>query len=203
MSELVEPPKPKSKKEARRDAILDAAEALIITNGGAFEIGELAKAADISNGLAYHYFGSKDGVLEAVIDRFYVRYSAVIDKPADPEVEWSVREHKRLIETVTFLYADAFAPLAFGALGHARAIEREFAIQRDMIANAAHNVRSGQRRGHIPTDIDSQLAGAAIIGGIRTVMMTAMRMTPRPDPDMVADQLWNLIKGAVGLRQTT
>ena len=201
MVELAEPPKPKSKKEARRDAILDAAEALIIAKGSAFEISELAKEASISNGLAYHYFGSKDGVIEAVIDRFYTRYSEVIDKPADPEVEWAVREHNRLIETVTFLYSDPFAPVAFGALAHARAIECEFAIQQEMIANAAHNIRSGQRRGHIPSGIDSQLAGAAIIGAVRATMMTAMRMKPRPSPHKVADQLWSLIESAVGLQQ--
>ncbi len=200
MLELAEPPKPKTRKEARRDAILDAAEALIITKGSAFEISELAAAAGISNGLAYHYFGSKDGVLEAAIDRFYTRYSAVLDKPADPEIAWAVRERLRLIETVAFLYADPFAPTAFGALGHARAIEREVAIQQSMIANAAHNIRSGQRRGHIPSTIDSELAGAAIIGAVRTTMMTAMRMNPRPSPDTVADQLWNLIESAVGLR---
>lgn len=193
-------PKP-SRKEQRRDAILDAAERLVIAGGSDFEISELAREAGISNGLAYHYFGSKDGVISAVIDRFYARYSDVIDRPADPEIDWRVREHARLIDTVAFLYSDPFAPIAFGALGHRRAIEREFEVQQEMIANAARNVRSGQRRGHIPAEIDSELAGAAIIGAVRAVMMTAMRKSPRPKPEQVADQLWDLIEGAVGLRR--
>lgn len=200
MAEALKTTRTSPKKAARRDAILDAAERLLIESGEAFEISQLANAAGISNGLAYHYFGSKDGVIEAVIDRFYARYSQVIDKPADPEISWQVREHARLLETVAFLYADPFAPIAFGALGHRRAIEQEAEIQRGMIARAAHNVRSGQRRGQIPTEIDSELAGAAIIGAVRAVMMTAMHMTPRPAPQQVADQLWDLIEGAVGLR---
>ncbi|MDJ0643444.1 MAG: TetR/AcrR family transcriptional regulator [Erythrobacter sp.] len=189
-----------SKKEMRRAAILDAAERLVIETGGEFEISQLAQAAEISNGLAYHYFGSKDGVVEAVIDRFYERYSAVMDKKADPEISWPVRERARLLETIAFLYSDPFAPVAFGALGHPRAIQKEHEVQREMMENAAHNVRSGQRRGQIPTEIDSALAGAAIIGAIRSTMMMAMRMNPRPDPDKVADQIWQLIEGAVSLR---
>lgn len=191
-----------TKKELRRAAILDAAEQLVIETGGEFEISQLAKAAGISNGLAYHYFGSKDGVLEAVIDRFYGRYTDVIDKPADPEIDWRVREHARLLETVAFLYSDPFAPTAFGALCHKRAIAREFEVQRHLVENAARNIRSGQRRGQIPTEIDSTLAGAAIIGAVRSTMMAAMAMNPRPDPDKVADQIWHLIEGAVSLNPT-
>ncbi len=201
MASATQAPEKPTRKEQRRDAILDAAERLGIATGSDFEISQLAKEAGISNGLAYHYFGSKDAVIAAVIDRFYARYSQVIDKPADPEIDWRVREHARLIDTVAFLYSDPFAPIAFGALGHRRAIEKEFEVQKQMIANAAHNVRSGQRRGQIPVEIDSELAGAAIIGAVRAVMMTAMRKSPRPQPEQVADQLWALIEGAVGLRR--
>ena len=188
-----------SRKEIRREAMLDAAETLIIEGQGEFEIAELAASVGVSNGLAYHYFGSKDGVIEAVIDRFYTRYSKVMDRPVDPEIDWAIREHDRLLDTIAFLYADPFAPIAFGALGHAHAVEKEFAVQREMISRAAHNVRSGQRRGQIPVDIDSELAGAAIIGAVRLVMMTAMRMEPRPAAEQVANQLWKLIAGSVQL----
>ena len=190
-----------SRKEIRREAMLNAAETLIIEGQGEFEIAELAASVGVSNGLAYHYFGSKDGVIEAVIDRFYTRYSKVMDRPVDPEIDWAIREHARLLDTIAFLYADPFAPIAFGALGHAHAVEKEFAVQREMISRAAHNVRSGQRRGQIPVDIDSELAGAAIIGAVRLVMMTAMRMEPRPAAEQVANQLWKLIAGSVQLEE--
>ena len=58
----------------------------------------------------------------------------------------------------------------------------------------------GSLERQIPGDIDATLAGAAIIGAVRTVMISAMRMEPRPAPEKVADQLWSLIEGAVGLR---
>lgn len=189
-----------TRKAARREAILDAAEKLTIETGGEFEISHLAKAAGVSNGLAYHYFGSKDGLIEAVIDRFYRRYSLVLDKPTDPDIAWSVRERARLEEVIAFLYADPFAPTVFGSLAHRRVTEREWEIQRDMVGKAARNIRSGQRRGHIPTEIDSELAGAAIIGAVRATMITAMQMEPRPSPEKVAGQLWDIIEGAVGVR---
>jgi hypothetical protein len=78
-------------------------------------------------------------------------------------------------------------------------IAREHAMQQALIERAARNVRSGQIRGQIPADIDDRLAGAAIIGAVRTAMATAMRMSPRPSPRRVTSQLWALIMSAVGL----
>ncbi|MEM7781322.1 MAG: TetR/AcrR family transcriptional regulator [Pseudomonadota bacterium] len=188
-----------SRKAAKAAAILDAAEAVMIAQGASFEISELAKAAGVSNGLAYHYFGSKDGLIEAVVERFYLRYSDVIDRRADPDIDWGVRERVRLEEAIAFLYADPFAATVFSTLSHSSATLCEIAHQRVMSANAAHNIRSGQKRGQIALDIDAELAGAAIAGAIRQTIATAMRMQPRPEPAKLAEQLWRLIAAAVGL----
>ncbi|MEL7199579.1 MAG: TetR/AcrR family transcriptional regulator [Pseudomonadota bacterium] len=199
MSKLVPPPSKPTRKTARREALLDAAEKLTIVTGGAFEMSDFARAAHVSAGLAYHYFGSKDGLIEAVIDRFYQRYVAVLDQPTDPDITWPVRERMRLEDVIAFVYADPFAATVFSTLAHKRVTQNEWSIQQDMVGKAARNIRSGQRRGHIPTGIDSELAGAAIIGGVRAAMITAMRMSPRPAPDKVADQLWLVIEATVGM----
>ena len=195
----LEKPAMSPRKAAKAAAILDAAEALMIKAGAAFEISELAAKAKVSNGLAYHYFGSKDGVIEAVLARFYARYSEVIDKRADPDIDWAVRERARLEGALGFLYADPLAPMVFGSLSHASATALELANLKSMTANAAHNIRSGQKRGQISEAIDPELAGAAIAGAIRQTIATTMRMEPRPEPGRVADQLWRLIAAAVGL----
>ena len=180
--------------------MLDAAEALIIENGGDFEISELAAAAGVSNGLAYHYFGSKDGLIGAVIDRFYARYSSVLDREVDADIAWPVRERARLRETVDFLYSDPFAPTVFGALNHPGALAKELELRSALSARAARNIRSGQRRGHISAEIDCDLAGAAIIGAVHSAMMVAMKLHPRPTSEQVTQQLWGMIRGAVGLQ---
>lgn len=189
------------RKSAKATAILDAAEALMMDRGAGFEISELAAKAKVSNGLAYHYFGSKDGVIEAVIERFYLRYSDVIDRRADPDIDWGVRERTRLEEAIAFLYGEPFATVVFGTLSHSSATLCEIAHQRVMTANAALNIRSGQKRGQIADSIDPDLAGAAIAGAIRQTLATAMQMQPRPSPAVLAEQLWRLIEAAVGLEQ--
>lgn len=55
----------------RREAFVDAAQSLIQTKGyEAMSIQDVLDALDASRGAFYHYFGSKQALLEAVIDRF-------------------------------------------------------------------------------------------------------------------------------------
>jgi AcrR family transcriptional regulator len=54
----------------RRDAFVDAAQALILTRGyDRFSIQDVLDAAGASKGAFYHYFDSKEALLDAVIDR--------------------------------------------------------------------------------------------------------------------------------------
>ncbi|NIS38573.1 helix-turn-helix transcriptional regulator, partial [Candidatus Saccharibacteria bacterium] len=55
-------------REKTRASILESALELFATKGfHGTSIGEIAKKAEISKGLAYHYFDSKQDILEAVI----------------------------------------------------------------------------------------------------------------------------------------
>jgi AcrR family transcriptional regulator len=54
----------------RRDAFLDAAQGLIMRRGyDRFSIQDILDAAGASKGAFYHYFDSKDALLDAVVDR--------------------------------------------------------------------------------------------------------------------------------------
>jgi AcrR family transcriptional regulator len=54
----------------RREAFVDAAQALILTRGyDRFSIQDILDAAGASKGAFYHYFDSKEALLDAVIDR--------------------------------------------------------------------------------------------------------------------------------------
>src|ERR1700704_4632559 len=55
----------------RRDAFLDAAQRLIETRGyEAMSVQDVLDALEVSKGAFYHYFDSKQVLLEAVVDRF-------------------------------------------------------------------------------------------------------------------------------------
>jgi AcrR family transcriptional regulator len=55
----------------RRDAFLDAAQRLVETKGyGAISVQDVLDALEVSKGAFYHYFDSKQALLEGVVDRF-------------------------------------------------------------------------------------------------------------------------------------
>ncbi|MDG5483452.1 TetR/AcrR family transcriptional regulator [Mycolicibacterium gadium] len=72
--------------EQSREQILDATEKLMATRGyAATSISDIRKACGLPASSIYWHFGSKDGVLAAVMERGAQRYFAAI--PADATVE--------------------------------------------------------------------------------------------------------------------
>ncbi|GAB4520627.1 MAG: TetR/AcrR family transcriptional regulator [Amphiplicatus sp.] len=187
--------------DARARLIEAAAEALV-ANDGALEMADVARRAGAAAGLAYHYFGSKAGLVSAVVELFYDRYDAVINAPMDPRERWSKRERRRLERVVDFLSAEPLAAVVLGKLGRTPEVAAvEAARRRRMIALAAHNIRNGQRSGEIGADIDPMIAGAAIIGGIDEAAAYAVENPRRVARKTLADNLWTFISGAVRLKE--
>ncbi|TMC26747.1 MAG: TetR/AcrR family transcriptional regulator [Chloroflexi bacterium] len=76
----------------RRDAFLDAAQRLVETKGyEAMSVQDVLDALDVSKGAFYHYFVSKQAVLEAVVERFadggMAAIKPIIDDPALPALK--------------------------------------------------------------------------------------------------------------------
>jgi AcrR family transcriptional regulator len=126
-----------------REAVLDAAERLIAEHGfEAATVAALVKAAGIPASSIYHYFGSKNGVLLAVMERGAQRYFAELQLPE--RRLGSPREHLRaLLEAATatlerhpdflrILVVMAVQPSAAGDGEVHRVVERvrELALQR-------------------------------------------------------------------------
>jgi TetR/AcrR family transcriptional regulator len=75
--------RPSPRGDATRAAILDAAEELFAERGFAgTSMRALAEAADTSQPLLHHHFGTKRGLYSAVKDRFTERYEGF--RPPDP-----------------------------------------------------------------------------------------------------------------------
>lgn len=70
--------------DASRELILDATERLIRTRGyAATSISDVCKACDLPASSIYWHFGSKEGVLAAVMDRGATRFFAAIPQRGD------------------------------------------------------------------------------------------------------------------------
>ena len=180
--------------------ILEAAQQCLIEGNGDFEMTDVAKRASVSEGLAYHYFKSKAGLITAVVEDFYKRYTDVANHPYDREIPWGEREHKRLKILIEFMYSEPLAPIILGQMSQTpQAAAAETIGREEMIELAGHNIRSGIRSGQIDSEIDPAIAGAAIVGAVRHAFIHAMGQKKRPGAAKLTKQLWSLISGAVGL----
>lgn len=190
------------RKVMRAARILAAAEEILREGDGELEMTQVAEKAGVSVGLAYHYFGSKAGMLGVIIDAFYDRYNQVVNQYIDPDIKWSVREKERLMAAVEFLYNDPMAPVILGKMAHTNQVAAvESARHEEMIEMAIRNIGSGIRRGDIGRHIDATIAGAAITGAMRSGIMHAMGMRPRPDPAQLTHQIWGVIAGALDIER--
>lgn len=84
------PARPRTVKQPdeRRQEILDAAMALFTTRGyDAVSMRDIARAADITPGLVYHYFDSKENLFSVAFDAYVVECTnALIEVLDDPDL---------------------------------------------------------------------------------------------------------------------
>lgn len=188
---------------ARKNAspgILEAAKICLREGEGDFEMSDVAKKAGVSEGLAYHYFNSKAGLLSAVITDFYDRYMAIVNQRFDDALPWLTRERTRLTEIVHFLYKDPLAPIVMGKLnGTPQVAAVELAGNAEVMELSIRNIQNGIDRGYIAPHINPNVSGPAIMGAVQQAFLYAMSAKDRPTEAVLTDQLWGLITGAVGI----
>ncbi len=181
-------------------AIMKAAESCLLKGDGDFEMSDVAKAANVSEGLAYHYYKSKAGLMTAIVEDFFRRYTSVANERMDRDEVWSVREKQRLRNVIAFLYGDPLAPIILGKMtSTAQAAAMEASSQAEMIELSGRNIQNGIERGFIPRHINASIAGAAITGAMRHTFIFAMSQKVRPSEDQLTEQLWALIAGALDM----
>jgi AcrR family transcriptional regulator len=161
----------------------------------------VAKRALVSVGLAYHHFGSKAGLIAAVVEAFYNRLDGeVFNDTCRPPESWANRERRRIAAYIAFHYDHPFAPLVIGALSRApEVLDVERAFTNNQLARGAHMLEAAQRDGFVPDHIDPHLTIALMIGGIRQALIRALMSEQRPDPEKLTDEIWAFMAGALRL----
>ena len=183
------------------DRLIRAAQEELIHGHGLLEMQAVAKRAKVSVGLAYHHFGSKAGLIAAVVEGFYNRLEEVAFSPANlVATDWAGREKERIAAYIAFHYDHPFAPLVVGPLSRAaEVLDVEQAFTKRQLLAGAYNLRAGQRDGVIPSDLDPRLTIALLIGGIRQALIGALTRDPRPDRDALTDRIWVFVAAALRL----
>ncbi|MBV9563263.1 MAG: TetR/AcrR family transcriptional regulator [Bradyrhizobium sp.] len=184
-----------------RERLVRAAEQELIRGHGHLEMQAVARRAQVSVGLAYHHFGSKAGLIAAVVEEFYDRLDAAAFGGAKlPSESWVDREKSRIAAYVAFHYEHPFAPLVIGALSRApEVLDVETAFTSRQLAAGARMIEAAQRDGIVAGNIDPHLTIALMIGGIRQALIGALQRKHRPDPEELAHDIWTFIAAALRL----
>lgn len=190
-----------------RRRILAAAAEELVARDGVLEIADVARRAGVSVGLSYHYFGSKAGLLAALVEDFYDRYDArVMASNPQPGADWGRREKLRLQAMVAFFYAEPLAPIVLTRLSRepeVATVEARRLLRH--IELAARNVALAQQRGEIPDHLEPDMLGAMILGGLRQATGLALAFPPaqRPAEDHLAAVLWDMVAATARFRTIT
>jgi AcrR family transcriptional regulator len=183
------------------ERLVAAAQEELIQGHGLLEMQAVAKRAKVSVGLAYHHFGSKAGLIAAVVEAFYDRLEEVAFNPAKlVSPDWAGREKERVAAYIGFHYDHPFAPIVVGPLSRApEVLDVELAFTKRQLTAGAYNLRTAQRQGVVPADRDPRLTIALMIGGIRQALIGALTDGKRPDRAELTDKIWVFITGALRL----
>ena len=176
---------PAASQEEKRRQILDAAVRAFARKGyHACRVGEIAEEAGVAYGLVYHYFGSKEEVLETI---FRDTWTQMLARVREVQEEGGpAREQVRKV-TALLLRTWRRDPDLVRVLVHevTRSPER-LPRQIDEISHAYETlegiVAHGQQTGEFRDDLDPQLAATIFYGALEEVL-TGWVMGQLPDGD--------------------
>ena len=175
---------PTPAQSLRRRRILDAAVRVFARHGyhGA-RVGDIATEAGVAHGLLYHYFSSKDEVLETVFrDNFgelLERFRAVesSDEPAPAKLagiaKILLRTWRNDPDLVTVMVRD---------VARSARLQVQVAEVREAFAIVQRVVEQGQADGTFRKDLDARLASWIVYGGLEEVL-TGWVLGQLPDGD--------------------
>jgi len=185
--------------EARR-LLISAAREELLRGVGDLEMVEVARRAEVSEGLAYYHFGTKAGLLNAVVRDFDQRLDDEVLAVAFPGNTWVEREEARTARAVRLIYEDRVAPLILNVLRADPALRsEEYERTRRLNALGARNIAQAQRDGEIPPDHDPRLLVSMILGGVMAGVTEALSEHPPKPLEEAQREVWSFVARAAGL----
>ena len=181
----------------REQSILDAAGQVFARGYHAASMDEIAGLADVSKPMLYAYFGSKEGLYVAYVDRTGRELLDRLAGATTPDDQPSVRLRAGILEFLAFIeeHRDGWQVL-FGELTSIGPVVEEVAVLRRRIAEWIMAVLAGATRaqGHVP-DISVEATAHAIVGAGESLANWWLEH-PHVRRDQVADWYMGMILAA-------
>jgi AcrR family transcriptional regulator len=163
-----------SAPQDRRQAILDAAVRVFASRGfHACRVSDIADEAGVAYGLVYHYFGSKDSVLDTL---FIERWNVMLDMISEVDAtDASARE--KLYAIASFIVdsyrhdPDLMKVIIVDVTRAANSFgQTHLARIREAYSGIAAIVVKAQQEGAFKAEIDAEFAAMAFYGAIEQVL---------------------------------
>ena len=158
--------------EEKRRLILDAAVRVFARKGyHTSRVGDIAEEAGVAHGLLYHYFDSKDEVLEAA---FRENWSVLLERiQAVEESGESAREQLRHVAAIllrTWLHQPDVVRVVVREIARSPEVQQRIGELVKPIEAIRRIVERGQKTGEFRSDIDPRLAATIFYGGIDEIL---------------------------------
>lgn len=184
-------------RPAREKSILDAAGQVFARGYHSASMDEIAGLADVSKPMLYAYFGSKEGLYVAYVDRTGRELLDRLAGATTPDDQPTVRLRAGILEFLAFIeeHRDGWQVL-FGELTSMGPVVEEVAVLRRRIAQWIMAVLAGATRaqGH-PPDVSVQATAHAIVGAGESLANWWLEH-PEVGGDQVADWYMGVILAA-------
>src|SRR3954449_4795524 len=158
--------------EDKRQQILSAAVRVFAAQGyEATRVGDVAKEAGVAYGLVYHYFGSKDAVLEAVFREQWGRLLAAV--ALAQETGATAPEQLGLVVKIvlrTWRDDPNLVRLLVREITRSPHIQDELDEIGQAFASLERIVRRGQEEGTFRSDVDARTAAWMVYGALEEVL---------------------------------
>jgi TetR/AcrR family fatty acid metabolism transcriptional regulator len=156
----------------KRQRILAAAARVFARQGyEASPVGDVAKEAGVAYGLVYHYFGSKDAVLEAVFHEQWGRLLAAVAL-AEETGETAPEQLALVVKIVLRTWRDDpdLVRLLVREITRSPHIQDELDEIGQAFASLERIVRRGQDEGTFRSELDARLAAWMLYGALEEVL---------------------------------
>src|SRR3954449_5289758 len=186
--------------EDKRQQILSAAVRVFAAQGyEATRVGDIAKEAGVAYGLVYHYFGSKDAVLEAVFREQWGRLLAAVAL-AEQTGETAAEQLELVVKIVLRSWRDDpdLVRLLVREITRNPHIQDELDEIAQAFAALERIVRRGQTEGTFRAEPDAQFAAWMLYGALEEVLTGWVLGQLPDDADAVAAAEREVIGTLVG-----
>ena len=156
----------------RRRELLDAAVRVFARNGfRAARVGDIAEEAGVAHGLLYHYFRSKDEVLETIFRETWQLLQADLERIEAAGVP--LREQLRRFARIylgSWLMTPELIAVLVREIARSPAVGNRIDEVRVVFLSLQRIIAAGRERGEVRADCDPQLAAWAVYGALEEIL---------------------------------